>query len=93
MKSSNQPPKYFSKTLIYGEVISVAGMVLYFYIESIESSGVALNGIGLGLWSLLGMALAGIGAAIALVSLICWSVARARTEKELNRGCGSSDAD
>ena len=62
--------------MIYGEIVFLIGVVLYFYIESIPSSGQALNGIGLGLWSLLAMALVGIGAIIACVSLIFWIVAR-----------------
>ena len=62
--------------MIYGEIIFLLGIVLYLYIESIPSSGQALNGIGLGLRSLLSMALMGIGAVIACVSLIFWLAAR-----------------
>lgn len=76
MKHRGNNKKFFSKTMIFGEIMFLIGVVLYFYIESIPSSGQALNGIGLGLWSLFALALIGVGAIIACVSLIFWIAAR-----------------
>lgn len=81
MSKPKKSPRYFSNILIGGVILTVGGGALYFYTLSIPSSGVAMDGIAIGLLALLGLVLAGVGALVAFVSLILWFRAKSRAGK------------